>query len=189
MSKDHRGSGGAQPGDYQVPKYSRAAGVTVYRRRRRMSRIFRAFVAIVLVSIIGSAVVLFGRAYLDYDNLPFDIPELPNHASADIGSESTQTVRAAKMTVASAGDIIMNSPVVESGRQESGYNFDHLFTHLNHELVAFDLRTVSQETALAGSAYGFGYTWPLNAPQELGRAIVHRRLRLQPGAARDRPYA
>ena len=169
-----RGRGAKQaPGDFQVPKYSRSAGVTAYRRRRRRSRVFRAIVAVILITIIGSAALLFGRAYFDYEKLPFDIPELPSRTEGTYSAESQTEVKPATMRVASAGDIIMNSSVVDSGRLESGaYSFNHLFAHLTHELVTFDLRTLSQETAMAGSAYGFGYTWPLNAPQELGRAEV-----------------
>ena len=174
MVMGFRGRGAKQaPGDFQVPKYSRSAGVTAYRRRRRRSRVFRAIVAVILITIIGSAALLFGRAYFDYEKLPFDIPELPSRTEGTYSAESQTEVKPATMRVASAGDIIMNSSVVDSGRLESGaYSFNHLFAHLTHELVTFDLRTLSQETAMAGSAYGFGYTWPLNAPQELGRAEV-----------------
>jgi len=138
-----------------------------------MGKIFKAVIAFVLIAIIGSAAVLYGRAYFDYENLPFDVPELPSRSSEGVEAATGTEIKAATMRVASAGDVIMNSSVVDSGKLESGaYSFNHLFTHLTHELVTFDLRTLSQETAMAGSAYGFGYSWPLNAPQELGRAEV-----------------
>lgn len=173
MSKKNRGSGELQTrGDYGVPRYSRSAGITSYRRRRRRSRLFKVVVALILVAIIGSAAVLFGRSYFDYKNLPFDIPGLPTHDDV-VQTEAAVPKSPAQITVASAGDVIMNSSVIGTGLKESGaYDFDHLFSHLSHELKTFDLRTVSQETSLAGSAYGFGNISPLNAPQELGRAEV-----------------
>ena len=159
--------------DYQVPRYSRAAGIGSYRRRRRRNTAFKVFVCLLLAGIIGGAALLFGRAYLDYGNLPFNIPEVPNQSSENGEEGSTRKLYAAQMTMASAGDVIMNQPVVESGLRDSGaYNFDHLFVNISHELVNFNLRTVSEETAMAGSIYGFGQDFPLNAPQELGRAEV-----------------
>lgn len=159
-------------------RYSRNEGVSAYRSRRRRSRVVRFVVAVVLVCIIGAAAFLFGRQYLDYSVLPFEVPgaemyetSKPENRKEEMAAEPATTFEPVQVRVLGAGDVIMNGAVVESGQTEGGgYSFGHLFSPIASEIQSFDARLVDQETALAGSSYGFGNSTPLNAPQELGRA-------------------
>ena len=153
--------------------YSRDQGVAAYTSRRRRGRAFRVTIAVILIAIIGGASYAFGKQFIDPDSVPFDLPGLEPQADEGGGQEDAAptTVQPANIGLVAAGDVIVDGSVTESGRQESGsYNFEHLFAHLTDELGRFDVRIVNQETAVAGSAYGFGASYPLNAPQDLARA-------------------
>lgn len=163
------GTSGRSDGPYS--HYSRSAGVQSYRHKRRQGSAFKIVVYTMLVMVIGGALVLLSRHFLG-DFLPSPSSSSTQEAEMEQMAEIT-TVQPAEITLVAAGDVVMNGSVVESGRLESGaYNFDHLFSHLSGELSQFDLRTVDQETGLAGSEFGFGSEQPLNAPQELGRAEI-----------------
>ncbi len=153
--------------------YSRELGVASYRKRRRQSRILRCVVALVLIAIIGGASYMFGKQFIDPDSLPVDLPGVEK--SAPTVSETTEvslpTVQPVTLNVLAAGDVIPSGAVAESGRKESGaYDFSHLFSHIAKEISLFDLRMVNQEAVMAGERLGFGADYPLNAPQDLGRA-------------------
>ena len=161
-----------------VSRYSRLEGVNAYRNRRRRNKTVRIVVVVALLCILGGAAFLFGRQYIDYRALPFEVPGADMYESGkqdkqDESEEVVPTMQPVTISLVGAGDVVMNSAVVESGQTDSGsYSFGHLFGQLRGELERFDVRTVSQETSLAGSSFGFGYSVPLNAPQELGRAEV-----------------
>ncbi|MBR3157616.1 MAG: CapA family protein [Atopobiaceae bacterium] len=155
--------------------YSRELGVAGYRKRRRRTVVTRIIVATVLIAIIGGASYAFGKQFIDPDKVPFDLPGVERNAqegaSEDAEPAAPTTVQPASISLIAAGDVVMDGSVTESGRQESGaYDFGHLFGPLADEIGRFDLRMVSQEAALAGSKFGFGAEYPLNAPQDLGRA-------------------
>lgn len=158
--------------------YSRNEGVATYRRRRRVSLVAKGFVFVVLVAILGGAAYLFGRQFVQDGILSFGPAGSQEAQPADESGAAQEAaapvaVEPTRITLAGAGDVVLSGPAVESGLLESGdYDFAHLFGHLTHEIMPFDVRTVSQETSMAGSQVGFGASWPLNAPQDLGRAEV-----------------
>jgi len=154
-------------------RYSRAAGVAGYQKRRRQARAFKLVVSVMLMAIMGVTGFLFGRRLLD--DMPLTDAGYIEQEEPVVVSEVEEipTLQPTQIKLLMAGDVIMNDAVVQSGLKESGaYGFDHLFSHLTSELSGFDLRLVDQETGLAGSKFGFGAWMPLNAPQELGRAEV-----------------
>lgn len=157
-------------------KYSRSQGLSTYRKRRRRDRAFTAVVVIVVLAIVAGGVALFGRQ-LAGAGLPTGTPpsaSAPAQNSAEEKKENVVLVEPAQISLAFAGDVIMNGAVVDSGSDYSGnYNYSHLFTHLTPEINGFDVRALSQETAMAGSSFGYGNYNPLNAPNELGIAEVN----------------
>lgn len=151
--------------------YSRSAGVSSYRRRRRQRRVFRVFFILVLAAILGGGAVVLGGRYIEKGG--FSLISKQETEVSEQEEEAPVKLDPAQITLVAAGDVVMNSTVVQSGLLESGaYSFDHLFSHLSGELSGFDLRIVDQETNLPGSKFGFGMSTPLNAPQELGRAEI-----------------
>ena len=158
-------------------KYSRSQGISTYKKRRRRNRAFTVVVVIVVLAIVAGGVALFGRQLAG-----FELPsvKLPTASAPEQGSggekkeEEVVLVEPSQISLAFAGDVIMNSAVVDSGSDYSGtYNFSHLFTHLTPEISGHDVRALSQETAMAGNSYGYGNYNPLNAPTELGTAEVN----------------
>lgn len=156
-------------------KYSRSQGLSTYRKRRRRDRAFTAVVVIIVLAIIAGGVALFGRQLMTFEPPSLSLPS--TNAPADTSDEAKKEVvlvEPAQISLAFAGDVIMNSAVVDSGSDYSGnYNYSHLFTHLTPEISGYDVRALSQETAMAGSSYGYGNYYPLNAPNELGTAEVN----------------
>lgn len=165
-------NGMAHPASSTSPRYSRSAGVVSYRRRRRRNRITKTITTLFLLVIIGGAAFLLGRQVVGQTELPLGMP-VNESESSEQASEAAPVMQPVEVGIIGTGDVIMNSAVIESGRTETGtYDFSHLFSHLKDEIKSFDVRMVSQETALAGSKFGFGYQNPLNAPQELGRSEI-----------------
>ena len=152
-------------------RYSRSEGVASYRRRRRASKFARGFVAIVLLAILGGTAYLFGRQHLTVE-----LPSVSHRSSKSdsASNEESTTYEPVDIELVAVGDVDMNSlQLVQSGLKDSGaYDFDHLFANIKTSLTAEDISIVSQETALAGSDFGFGSNASLNAPQELGRSEV-----------------
>lgn len=71
------------------------------------------------------------------------------------------------------GDILLHTPVAESGIQEDGsYNFDALFANVKDEITAADLALVNQEVIIGGEELGISGYPSFNAPYELGDALV-----------------
>ena len=157
-------------------KYSRTQGLSKYRKRRRRDRAFTVIVVIVVLAIVAGGVALFGRqlAGLEMPTFTPSSVSAPAQNSAEEKKEDVVLVEPAQVSLAFAGDVIMNSAVVDSGSDYSGnYNYSHLFTHLTPEISGYDVRALSQETAMAGNSYGYGNYNPLNAPNELGTAEVN----------------
>ena len=170
--EDYREARGQRRG--YASQYSRSQGVEAYQQRRRMGFATKVLVTLVLVLIVGGAAVLFGRQFfyaVTDGNADGQTPASGAKAGADT---PITTVQPATATVVSTGDVILNGAAMDSGRREgqNAYNYVHLFQQLKDEIEPFDLRMVSQETALAGADFGYGSLEPLNAPQDLGRAEV-----------------
>lgn len=71
------------------------------------------------------------------------------------------------------GDILLHTPVAESGMQENGsYNFDALFANVKDETRAADLALVNQEVIIGGEELGVSGYPSFNAPYELGDALA-----------------
>ena len=172
---DERG-GAAERRAGSSTKYSRSQGLSTYRKRRRRNRAFKVVVVIVVLAIVAGGVALFGRQLAGFE-LPSFTPSstpAPAQSSAEEKKENVVLVEPTQISLAFAGDVIMNSAVVDSGSDYSGnYNYSHLFTYLTPEISGYDVRALSQETAMAGSSYGYGNYNPLNAPTELGTAEVN----------------
>lgn len=70
------------------------------------------------------------------------------------------------------GDMLMHDGVINSGKNDSGYNFDHLFTNILSEINSADLAIVNQEVIIAGPEYGIDGYPRFNSPLELANSIV-----------------
>ena len=71
------------------------------------------------------------------------------------------------------GDILLHTPVAESGLMEDGsYDFTPLFENVSEEIKSADLALVNQEVIIGGEELGItGYPC-FNAPYELGDALA-----------------
>jgi poly-gamma-glutamate synthesis protein (capsule biosynthesis protein) len=69
------------------------------------------------------------------------------------------------------GDILMHNTVIASGRQEQGYNYDHLFAPVKDILSQADYASVCLESALAGPGEGYTGYPQFNSPDELATAL------------------
>lgn len=78
------------------------------------------------------------------------------------------------VTIGSAGDVLMHSPVLESAKQSDGtYNFDKIFTYVTDEIKSCDYFVANLETTLAGTENGRKYTsYPcFNSPDAIATAL------------------
>ncbi len=78
------------------------------------------------------------------------------------------------VTIGSAGDVLMHSPVLKSALQNDGtYNFDKLFTYVSDEINSCDYFVANLETTLAGTEDGREYTsYPcFNSPDAIAAAL------------------
>lgn len=78
-----------------------------------------------------------------------------------------------EINIVMVGDILLHTPVAESGMQEDGgYNFDAVFENVKDEITAADLAIVNQEVIIGGEELGITGYPSFNAPYELGDALV-----------------
>ena len=78
-----------------------------------------------------------------------------------------------EVTLLMVGDMLMHTPVNESGVQEDGtVNFDHLFTYTGDMIAEADIAIVNQETILAGPELGISGYPRFNTYTEVGDALV-----------------
>lgn len=71
------------------------------------------------------------------------------------------------------GDVLLHTPVAESGKTSEGdYSFDHLFAHTGELIAAADLAMVNQEVIIGGAELKVSGYPAFNAPYELGDALV-----------------
>ena len=163
-------------GDSAYSRYSRSAGVTEYRRRRRARRILKGVTAIVLIAVIGGAAVLFGQHILEMPlfNGRLDLPSANLRESGEGQAHQNASLpEPVDIKLIAGGDVIVDGPALESGATESGdYDFSNLFAHITSELSGHDMRLVDQETNLPGDQYGIGSYGSLNAPQQLSKAEI-----------------
>lgn len=78
-----------------------------------------------------------------------------------------------EITLIMVGDILLHTPVAESGIQENGsYDFTAVFAHTKEDIQEADLALVNQEVILGGTELGISGYPAFNAPYELGDALV-----------------
>jgi len=77
-----------------------------------------------------------------------------------------------EITLVMVGDILLHTPVAESGRGEEGYDFSAVFANMKEEIEAADLALVNQEVILGGQELGVSGYPTFNAPYELGDALA-----------------
>lgn len=78
-----------------------------------------------------------------------------------------------EITLIMVGDILLHTPVAESGLREDGsYDFSAVFSHTKEEISAADLALVNQEVILGGTELGISGYPAFNAPYELGDTLV-----------------
>ena len=78
-----------------------------------------------------------------------------------------------EITLLMVGDILLHTPVAESGLQENGsYDFSAVFAHTREDILEADLALVNQEVILGGTELGISGYPTFNAPYELGDALV-----------------
>lgn len=103
-------------------------------------------------------------------------PSLPGEAQADASLESageTEAPPAPEICLVMVGDILLHTPVAESGRREDGsYDFNAVFQEMREEIQAADLALVNQEVIIGGEELGVSGYPAFNAPYELGDALV-----------------
>ncbi len=78
-----------------------------------------------------------------------------------------------EISIVMVGDILLHTPVAESGLQEDGsYCFDSLFANTGSAIREADLAFVNQEVIIGGSELGVSGYPCFNAPYELGDALI-----------------
>ena len=84
-----------------------------------------------------------------------------------------QPYTGSEVSIIMVGDILLHTPVAESGVQEDGsYNFDALFYNVKDQISEADLAIVNQEVIIGGKELGISGYPCFNAPYELGDALV-----------------
>ena len=60
-----------------------------------------------------------------------------------------------EISLVMVGDVLLHTPLQESGQQSDGsYNYDHFFTHTKSLISGADLALVNQEVTLGGAGVG-----------------------------------
>lgn len=79
---------------------------------------------------------------------------------------------APEITLVMVGDILLHTPVAESGKTDEGsYDFSAVFANVQEEIQAADLALVNQEVIIGGAELGISGYPSFNAPYELGDAL------------------
>ncbi len=100
-------------------------------------------------------------------------------STAEISEETTvadtepQPYIAPKLSLAMVGDILLHTPLAQSGLREDGsYDFTAVFANTKEEIAGADLALVNQEVIIGGADLGVSGYPAFNAPYELGDALV-----------------
>lgn len=105
---------------------------------------------------------------------PTSIPDVPTTDSSEAVTPKPATPQPTSKSarVVMVGDMLMHDGVINSGKSDNGYNFDHLFSNVFTEINTADLAIVNQEVIIAGTQFGIsGYPY-FNSPLELCDSIV-----------------
>lgn len=116
------------------------------------------------------------RESLQENGTSQDIPNDSTTSQEDrISEESTEApVETTKrVTIAMVGDVLLHTPVTESGIMEDGsYDYKHLFAQVREDIAAADLALVNQEVILGGKELGLSGYPSFNGAFEVGDAIT-----------------
>ncbi len=93
---------------------------------------------------------------------------------ADTDSVTLPDIPAAKekVNIVMVGDILMHDPILQYGKTDDGYSFDHLFENVKDDIEKADIAMLNQEVIIAGEEYGIQGYPRFNSPFELADAIA-----------------
>lgn len=95
------------------------------------------------------------------------------NAPANQNTSEPEETPPPEITLVMVGDILLHTPVAESGKTETGgYDFSAVFAPLREEISRADLAIVNQEVIIGGAELGVSGYPAFNAPYELGDALV-----------------
>ena len=78
-----------------------------------------------------------------------------------------------EISLVMVGDVLLHTPLQESGQQSDGsYNYDHFFAHTKSLISGADLALVNQEVILGGKELGLSGYPAFNGAFEVGDALV-----------------
>lgn len=93
--------------------------------------------------------------------------------TSEASESSSDTAVDSSLSLVMVGDILLHTPVAESGLQEDGsYDFDSLFAHTADVINEADLALVNQEVIIGGEELGISGYPCFNAPYALGDSLV-----------------
>lgn len=166
-----------------VAEYSRSNSASHYRRERNSL-----LLPIIVLAFAGFVVVAGIVAYAA-GAIPTLMPDFGTHGesatveeqSADNadGSSATNTAQPVDINLTMVGDVLTQSSVVSayqitsttsSSSSTGSYDFSGLFTSVSDDIKNADIALVDQESAIAGSTYGYASGVPYNAPDALATA-------------------
>lgn len=101
-------------------------------------------------------------------------PEQVSEPTPGLTPEPTpEAVPAPEIRLVMVGDILLHTPLAESGKKpEGGYDFSAVFVNLKEEIEGADLALVNQEVIIGGEELGVSGYPAFNAPYELGDALM-----------------
>ena len=141
-------------------------------RKRHM---FMAFLALFILSGCGSdfgEAVVVSPAPVSQTAGPAEEPKPAPTPSAPPTPVPTEEP-APEVTLLMVGDILLHTPLAESGRKaEGGYDFGAVFANLKEEISEADVALVNQEVIIGGAELGVSGYPSFNAPYELGDALM-----------------
>ena len=84
-----------------------------------------------------------------------------------------ETIKESEVTLIMVGDMLMHTPVNETGvMEDGGIDFSHLFTYTKDMIKGADLAIVNQEVILGGKELGISGYPAFNTYQEFGDDLV-----------------
>ena len=90
-----------------------------------------------------------------------------------IPEPATEDPQPPEIRLVMVGDILLHTPLAESGRTPEGsYDFSVVFANLKEEIQGADVALVNQEVIIGGAELGVSGYPSFNAPYELGDALM-----------------
>ena len=112
---------------------------------------------------------------IDKIEMPERVETIEPEIEADTTAEenSTETEKESEVTLIMVGDMLMHTPVNETGvMEDGGIDFSHLFTYTKDMIKGADLAIVNQEVILGGKELGISGYPAFNTYQEFGGDLV-----------------